>query len=444
MFDLWKKTLSNVYQLNGFNPLEVPVFVRKEFLHAKGGINNEIYAVSRLQGEDGDDKTNFGIAFDRTVPFALWVRDHQRELTFPYKRYDISLSYRGENPSPGRFRGFYQCDIDVVGPNLGINNDVQCISALVEGLSSLLDSGLHNEDKRGFKMYLNEIKVPKALFNQAGVPDDKMPQALAIVDKLEKVGTEEVAKLLEALLQEEVSSEAIVQLVQVLAYKGSVDEFPIPEDFPDEAKVALDDLKKIINNLGANGIPGDVLQFCPGMVRGLNYYTGVVFETFLDALPSAGSVMSGGRYDNLVDTFTANAKGKMRKTGIEGVGGSIGLTRLFDVLSRAKLITPQQKSACKVMVLAKDNLPVIPWQIAKALRNESIPCDVYTGNSANIKKQLTYANKSGVPLTVMVMDKETYCVKNLTLEEGDSNKQSEDLSTIEDTVTKVKQFLDNM
>jgi len=442
LLDLWKRTLKDCYQLNGFNPLDVPPFVRKEFLKAKGGINNEMFAVSSLWN---DAPTPYGLAFDRTVPFALWVRDHEREIPFPFKRYDINLSFRGENPAPGRFQGFYQCDIDIVGRKLGLDNDVQCISALVEGLTRLLDTGIDDPANRGYKMYLNHITIPKGLFAQAKVPAEKVQDALHIVDKMDKIGPGKVADELKLLLQGNVEEQTIMSLVEILAYKGSLAKFTIPANFPKEATGGLEALTEIINNLAANGISLESLQFCPGMVRGLNYYTGVVFETFLDALPKAGSVMSGGRYDELVDTFTQDKNGETKNTGIEGVGGSIGLTRLFDVLSAGKnpLINPKIKTACKVMVLAKDKLPIIPWKIAKALRDANISCDVYTGNKDSLGDQLVYANKSGVPVAVMVItDDKTkemvFCVKDL---KSAVEKQDKDLTEIDRVVESVKRFL---
>lgn len=411
LFDKMKKVLMAQYALNGFNPFEVAPFVHKAFLLRKGGISHEIYAASRIHG---NDPTNFGLAFDRTVPFALWIRDHKSEVTFPYKRYDVSLSYRGEKPAPGRFRGFYQADVDIVGPRLELSNDVQCISALIDGLGAVLAEALR-KDQRGFTMYLNHISVPKALFASAGVKDvKKLAEGMRIVDKMDKIGLENVYKELCELLMPEVEEKTIEALVKVFSYKGPLSGFSLPDGLDPKASEGLKDLNTIIEGLLANGANPDSLHFCPGMVRGLDYYTGVVFETFLHALPrSAGSVMSGGRYDELVDCFTEDAKGRARKTGIEGVGGSIGLTRLFDVLTREKLIQPAQKTACKVMVLTRGQISANSYKMVRAMKEAGLSCDLYTGSSGNIGKQLQTAQKVGVPVAVMIMEDGHYCVKEM-------------------------------
>lgn len=446
LLDIWKKCLKNCFTNNGFNPLEVSPFVRREFLQAKGGINNQIFSLNSLWS---DEKTPYGLAFDRTVPLALWVRDHQKELTLPYKRYDIGLSYRGEKPSPGRFQGFYQCDVDTVGKDLSLSNDVQCISALVEGLTSLLEAGISSAEDRQFTMYLNHILIPKALFQQIGVSEDHMQTALSIVDDMEKTGQEVVIKELHELLKEKVSLAAIESIVKVFSYKGAIEDFPIPEKMPKGTAEGLEALKTIIGDLKSNGIEGSILQFCPGMVRGLNYYTGVVFETFLTSenfvshFQKPISVMSGGRYDNLVDTFTKDHKGKIKKTGIEGVGGSIGLTRLLDVLLKIGLVKPYEKTSCKVIVLAKKAFKSKQWEISKQVRKEMIPCDVYTGTSDKITSQLEYANKMRIPIAIMVMEENIFCVKNLSVSketEGDA-KEVRDLTDQSLVIQKVKDYL---
>ena len=446
LLDIWKRCLKDCFTNNGFNPIELSPFVRREFLQAKGGINNQIFSLNSLWS---DEKTPYGLAFDHTVPLALWVRDHQKELTLPYKRYDIGLSFRGEKPSPGRFQGFYQCDVDTVGRDLSLSNDVQCISALVEGLASLLEAGISSMQDRRFVIYLNHIRIPKALFQQIGVLEGQLQEALSIVDDMEKIGAEAVANELHALLKENVSLESIESVVKVFSFKGAIEDFPIPENIPEGTSEGLEALKTIIADLKSNGIEGSILQFCPGMVRGLNYYTGVVFETFLTSEKFVShfqkpiSVMSGGRYDNLVDTFTQDHKGKIKKTGLEGVGGSIGLTRLFDVLLRTGLVKPYEKSSCKVTVLAKKAFRTQQWEISKQVRNEKIPCDVYTGNSDKMTSQLEYANKMRIPVAIMVMEENIFCVKHLSASketEGEA-KEVRDLTDQALVIQKVKHYL---
>lgn len=446
LLDIWKRCLKDCFTNNGFNPIELPPFVRREFLQAKGGINNQIFSLNSLWS---DEKTPYGLAFDRTVPLALWVRDHQKELTLPYKRYDIGLSYRGEKPSPGRFQGFYQCDVDAVGKDLSLSNDVQCISALVEGLTSLLEAGVTSVADRRFTIYLNHILIPKALFQQIGVQEDQLQKALSIVDDMEKTGEEVVIKELHELFKETVSLESIENIIKVFSYKGTIEDFPLPNNIPEGTSEGLKALKTIIEDLKSNGIEGSILQFCPGMVRGLNYYTGVVFETFLNSEKFVShfqkpiSVMSGGRYDNLVDVFTKDNKGIIKKTGLEGVGGSIGLTRLLDVLLKIGLVQPYEKSSCKVIVLAKKSFKTQQWEISKKVRKEKIACDVYSGNSDKITSQLEYANKMRIPVAIMVMEENIFCVKHLSVskEAEGGTKEVRDITDQTFVIQKVKDYL---
>jgi len=349
----------------------------------------------------------------------------------PFKRYDISLSYRGKRPSPGRFRGFYQCDVDTVGRHLSLDNDAQCISALVQGLTALLDNGIESPADRNFTMYLNHIGIPKSMLRDFKVSEENIPEALRIIDKMEKIGVKEVGKQLKELLAEKVDADSVDALVDFFAFKGKLEDFQPPlATFPEQATKGLEDLKTIFCKLEASGVPAERLHFCPGMVRGLDYYTGVVFETFLDALPKAGSVMSGGRYDGLVDTFTK------KEMGIEGVGGSIGLTRLYDVLQGGGLIKPTVKTAAKVMIVSCGNFGATPMKIASAVRKEGIPCDIYTGNAKRLGKQLEFANQTGVPVALMIFGENTFAVRDMR-----AKVQSEDLSEIEACVNKVRELL---
>jgi len=446
LFEQWKKELSDVYKMNGYMSLDLPPFVRKEFLMAKGGISHEIYSVGRLQGErinvekgefqeENNERTPFGIAFDRTVPFALWVRDHITEIPMPFKRYDINLSYRGEKPAPGRFRGFYQCDVDVVGRNLSLENDSQCISTLVQGLAILLKSGIKNPENRKFTMYLNHIGIPKSMLRQYGFSEEKIPDALRIIDKLEKIGSEEVSGQLKDLMQDqEIEKGTIDVLVRFFSHKGKLEDLNTITSLhlPNDARKGMEDLKVIFENLKASGISDGIINFCPGMVRGLNYYTGVVFETFLDALPpKAGSVMSGGRYDGLVDAFSK------KPTGIEGVGGSIGLTRFYDVLQRGGLIIPIAKTSSSVLIVSRGHFENSAMKIASVIRENNIPCDIYTGNAKKkLTKQLDFANQIKIPICLIIFDENTFAVRKMSTKE-----QSSDFREISECIDQIRKYI---
>jgi len=394
IFNEWLSKLENNCKSNGFTALEVPLFVRKEFLRVKMNDDNEIYSVSRLNKdcEDEDLNTKFGLPFDNTVPLALWIRDNIRDITFPYKRYAINPVYRGENPSPGRFRGFYQCDVDIIGPSLNIMNEIQCLHTLIKGLEEIT--------YYPFTVYINNISITKNLFRLYGIDDENIKVCLNLIDRIEKDGYEEIKNKLSKFTNKN------SELIDKLTYKGEIEDFVISDDNIIEA---LDSLNNIITKLSELGIR--CVKFSPSIIRGLNYYTGLVFETYLDNEEKAISIMSGGRYDNLVDNLS-----NKKSMAIMGVGGSIGISRIFDILTRKKVLEGGRKSAADVIVIYRD-IKYNPWIVAETLRNNNINTDVYTGNANNISKQLDYANKLGIPIVVMVMDKSVYCIKNLKTKE---------------------------
>ena len=394
IFNEWLSKLENNCKSNGFTALEVPLFVRKEFLRVKMDDDNEIYSVSRLNKdcENEDLSTKFGLPFDNTVPLALWIRDNIREITFPYKRYAINCVYRGENPSPGRFRGFYQCDVDIVGRSLNTMNEIECLLTLIKGLKEITSYP--------FTVYINNISITKKLLRLYGVDEENIKDCLNLIDKIEKDGYEEINNKLSKFTNK--SSE----LIDKLTYKGEIEDFVISDDNIIEA---LDSLNNIITKLSELGIR--CVKFSPSIVRGLNYYTGIVFETYLDNDEKSISIMSGGRYDNLVDNLSSK-----KNMGIMGVGGSIGISRIFDLLTRKKELEGERKSAADVIVIYRD-IKYNPWIVAEALRNNNINTDIYTGHARNISGQLDYANKLGIPIVVMIMDNSVYCIKNLKTKE---------------------------
>ena len=411
-FYTWLSQLETTCKSYGFTSLTTPLFVRKEFLRAKAGNDTEIYSISRLShNPDEDDlSTTFGLPFDNTLPLALYIRDNARNITFPYKRYAISPVFRGENPSPGRFRGFYQCDVDIVGPSLTIENDIQCLLTLIKGLQNITSEP--------FTVYLNDLSITKFLLSLYGVKEQNINECLFIIDRLDKEGFDRItAELLPFTNQN-------IELIQTLSYKGDISDFVISSDATDTIAPALISLKIIITTLSTLGIT--CIKFSPKIVRGLNYYTGVVFETFLDNF-NEGSIMSGGRYDNLVDTLSTR-----KSTGIMGVGGSIGISRLFDIFNRNKLLSNNRKTTTDVIVLYRDIL-YNPWIVAESIR-DIMSVDIYTGNARNFSKQLDYANKLGVPIAVIIMDTSIYCVKNMY------TKQQTEVTTIPELLDVIKSY----
>jgi len=416
VFNRWKGKIQSTFQLHGFSPLEVSPFVHRKFLVQEGGIDSQIFSVCHLR--DGSD-TSYGLAFDRTVPFALWARDNMKGITFPYKRYDVSLSFRAESQTKtGRMNGFYQADVDIIGKKLSLTADVECITTLVNSLVQL--------QIPSFTVYLNHIEIPKQLVKRAGF--QKEEEALRLIDKLDKTPKEEIEKEL-VTLDPNVPPETIKSVVEVCAFRGSIEEFKFYDAIGD-SKIHLKEIEEILSLIKSSGLDPSTFKFAPGIVRGLNYYTGIVFETLLNKYPKHGSITSGGRYDRLVDTFTD------KPTGIQGVGGSIGLTRLFDVLRTEKEIMFQTKTAAKVVVLVREGFYQHGVMLSAKLRKKEIATDLYSGSDKTIKKQLKYSAEIKASLAVLVMDEKNYTIRLLSI-----GMQTSDIDNIPETVKKVKNII---
>jgi histidyl-tRNA synthetase len=389
-FNIWKRTIEETYQLNGFNPLDLPPFVNRKFLLKKAGPEREIFSINRLPD---NSMTNYGLAFDRTVPLALWVKGHQDQLSFPYKRYDISLSYREEpKMGIGQLHGFYQADVDIIGRNLPQISEVECITTIVDALGRLRIPE--------FEVYINNIEIPKLLIKQAGFKD--LSKALHIIDSFGKNTATDIEVMLHEL-DPNVPLAVINRLVSICIFRGNLKDFPIA-DF-ESLKPYYSRLNTTFQLIESSGFDLRQFKFAPGIVRGLDYYTGMVFETFLTNFPKYGSIASGGRYDHLIDVFSEHP------SGIEGVGGAIGFSRLFQILSTLNKIDAVHQTAAKVLIIAaNDSFFSKATEIASKLRRKKIPTNLYTGMPQEIEGYLTYANKTGFKHTVFVKDSERFIV----------------------------------
>ncbi|GAB4230701.1 MAG: histidine--tRNA ligase [Chlamydiales bacterium] len=424
LFDKMKRTVQSVFSQHGFGHLEVPPFIHRRFAIGKvseeheAPITKQVFGINRL---GTNDMTNYALAYDRTVPLALYAKGHMKELTFPWSRQDCSLSFRAEDPSLGRLNGFYQCDIDTIGPDLSLKNEVQTLTAMIKALEAI--------EVPSFKVFMNHINIPKELVKEAGFKKER--EALNLIDNLDKTPPNEIVNQLHEL-EPNVPKEKIESLVNICQYRGPFEDFDLSLLADGKAKSKIEDIKYVIEGLKQSGIDPKKLCFAPGIVRGLEYYTGIVAETFMDKYPRAGSIASGGRYDGLVDDFME------KPTGINGVGFSIGLSRIFEYLSKKGEISSNIKTCAKVAVLYRNQeLFFEASKIAAQFREEGVETLVYSGNSSKLKNQLDYANKLNVPYTVLVMDPNKYVVKDME----NSGKQSEDLSGFESTIAKVREFM---
>jgi histidine ammonia-lyase len=426
VFKRWKELLEKTYQLHGFNPLDLPPFVnRKQLL--KGGLAPQVFSINTLPE---NKMTPWGLAYDRTVPFAIWVKNNMSQITFPYKRYDVNLSFRDEQTRPGRFNAFYQADIDIVGKELPITCDVECITTLVK---ALLQLGVPS-----FEVFVNHLNVMKALLGALSVsdPEERKKITTLIDNHLTKMGEEEILeKLLE--IKPDLESARVRNFLRICSYQGDINEFPHEGLLSEEGVQAFLELKKTINLLNEGCGKKELFIFAPGIVRGLDYYTGIVFESFMKgvsvdgtSLSKKGSIMSGGRYDQLVDEFTKE------RTGIQGVGGSIGLSRLFDVLNKEGKIPAIVKTASKTFVLFQDQSRIAQAiDLANSLRNYKIPTDVYSGTEA-LGGQIQYAKNYGVRVVVIVRQEGTYAIRDL-----EESQQTAPFSRMIEVVSKVKEVL---
>jgi histidyl-tRNA synthetase len=391
------------FELYGFVPIETPSAERREVLTSKGGVEKEIYALTRL-AEAGDDEaaTKGALRFDLTVPLARYVALHERSLAFPFRRYQIQRVWRGETPQArkGRFREFYQCDIDI------INRDK--LSYLAEAEIPAVIYSVFREMAIGeFRIRINNRKVLRGMLEELGVPDDKSAAVLRILDKIEK---EDGAKVRDELGREGMSAAAVGRVYELLSAKRTTDEtLEVLAAMGPKLATGLEELRSIVRAIRQFGVPDSAFAVDLGVVRGLDYYTGTIYETMLSAHPEVGSICSGGRYDDLASYFT--------DTRLPGVGISIGLTRLFSRLREAGLLRPLERTPAEVLVTTMDPQALERYlRMAAALRAAGINTEVYL-EPAKLDKQLTYANRKGFRVALIAGSNEfaanTVQVKNL-------------------------------
>jgi histidyl-tRNA synthetase len=378
------------FERYGFLPIETPSAERKEVLTSKGGVEKEIYALTRLAAGDDEDEaaTKGALRFDLTVPLARYVAMHERELAFPFRRYQIQRVWRGETPQArkGRFREFYQCDIDI------INRERLSILAEAE-IPSVIYSVFREMAIGEFRIRINNRKVLKALLHKFEVADANAAAVLRALDKIDKeprakieddLGREGVARahaLCEVVFTRRSTKETLAAL-QNLSLEGS----------------GVQELREVAGAIRKFGVPEAAFGIDLGVVRGLDYYTGTIYETTLVQYPELGSICSGGRYDDLASTFT--------KTSLPGVGISIGLTRLFSKLREAGLLRSPARTPAEALVVTMDPRYLDRYlEMARALREAGINTEVYL-EPAKLKNQLAYADRKGFRVAVIAGEDE--------------------------------------
>lgn len=385
-FERMLAALRETYSLYGFTPLDTPVIESAEILLAKGGGETEKQIYRFTKGD-----SDLALRFDLTVPLAKYVALHYANLAFPFRRYQIGKVYRGERAQRGRFREFYQCDIDVIGDGkLDIANEAEIPAIIYRAFTSL---GLER-----FKIRVNNRKILTGFYAMQGLAE-QAGDIMRTVDKLDKIGPDKVRAL---LVEQGVSETAADEILSFIAITGdnqtvlaALEGYRGRHETFDQG---LDELGQVVKYLAAFGVPADHFAVDLTIARGLDYYTGTVYETVMLDHPEIGSICSGGRYDNLAEYYTDKK--------LPGVGISIGLTRLFYVLGEQGYLNDQLVTApADVLVLPMTEDLTAAIAFATQLREGGVRAQVY-GEQKKFKAKMSYADKLGIPYVAFLGEDE--------------------------------------
>ncbi|WP_427159274.1 histidine--tRNA ligase [Aliinostoc sp. HNIBRCY26] len=394
-------TIRKVYESYGFTPIETPAVERLEVLQAKGNQgDNIIYGIEPIlplnrqaekdkSGETGSEAR--ALKFDQTVPLAAYIARHLNELTFPFARYQMDVVFRGERAKDGRFRQFRQCDIDVVGrSSLSLLYDAQ-MPAIITEIFAAINIG-------DFVIRINNRKVLTGFFQSLGISETQIKSCISIIDNLEKIGE---AKVKQELEKEGVNLEKTQKIIDFIKIDGNTDEVldklkHLAQNLPESAqfKLGVSELETVIAGVRNLGVPDKRFCIDLSIARGLNYYTGTVYETTLIGHEALGSICSGGRYEELVGMFLGEK--------MPGVGISIGLTRLISRLLKAGILNTLPATPAQVVVvnMQEDLMPTY-LQVSQQLRQAGI--NVVTNfDKRPLGKQFQAADKQGIRFCVII------------------------------------------
>ena len=416
LFNQMKEKIQKSYEKFGFLPIDTPIIEMSDVLLAKAGGETE-KQIYRFEKGDND----LALRFDLTVPLAKYVTQYYNELSFPFRRYQIGKVYRGERPQKGRFREFYQCDIDIIGDGeLNIINDSEIPSVIYNTIKEL---GFED-----FTICINNRKILNGLFEELELKE-KSVDIMRIIDKLEKIGKENVIECLKDLKIEEQKINIIIRFIEI---NGNTDE-KIQElekiNFENETfKQGVTELKEVVKNVRIFGVPDTNFKVDLTIARGLDYYTGTVYETFLNSYREIGSVCSGGRYDNLAEYYTDKK--------LPGVGISIGLTRLFYKLNELNAINEDKKSIAKVLVVSMVEDKSKAIEVATILRKEKIDTEVYLEDK-KIKAKFKYADRLSIPYVIVIGEEE---IQNNTVTLKNMETGEQETISIQEAIIKINSF----
>jgi len=415
LFEQMKQKIEKVYQKFGFLPLDTPILELSEVLLAKAGGETEkqIYRF-----EKGD--TDIAMRFDLTVPLAKYVAKNYGNLSFPFRRYQIGKVYRGEKAQKGRFREFYQCDIDIIGDGeLSILNDAEIPSVIYQLMKEL---GFDD-----FTIRINNRKILNGLFESINQKENAT-DILRVIDKIDKIGSQAVK---EELAELGVTEQSINQIMSFIAIDGTTDEkLQKLQNLQIENEVfqaGLTELTEVVKHIRIFGVPDTNFKVDLTIARGLDYYTGTVYETFLNDYRELGSVCSGGRYENLAEYYTDKK--------LPGVGISIGLTRLFYKLNELNLIKAEKHSMADVLIVPMTEDLKKPIELASNLRTLDVNTEVYL-NDKKLKAKMKYADKLKIPYVIVMGDDEIAAnkIKVKNMENGEETQVSLTAEAIKEAI----------
>ena len=414
LFNKMKETIQKTYEQYGFLPLDTPIIEDAKVLLAKAGGETE-KQVYRFSKGDND----LALRFDLTVPLAKYVSQYYNKLSFPFKRYQIGKVYRGEKPQRGRYREFYQCDVDIIGDGkLSILNDAE--------IPSIIYNTFKNLGFDEFTICINNRKILNGLFSSINLSDSS-EEILRIIDKIEKIGSNEVKEQLLELVKDAKKVDIIMKFIKIEGDTESkleqLDNLCIKDEI---FLLGLKELKEVLKYIKLFNVPDNYYTVDLTIARGLDYYTGTVYETFLNKYRNLGSICSGGRYDNLAEFYTDKK--------LPGVGISIGLSRLFFQLEDNNIINADNETIADVMVVSIDNNYETEIKIATNLRNAGINVQTIT-EDMKLKNKLKYANKLKIKYLIIVGEDEIKAGK-VTLKDMITGEQK--LVKFEDIINNIK------
>ena len=414
-FNSIKEKIQKSYEKFGFLPLDTPVIESADVLLAKAGGETEKQIYRFNKGEN-----DLALRFDLTVPLAKYVAEYGGELSFPFKRYQIGKVYRGEKAQAGRYREFYQCDIDIIGEEtLSLMYDAELPSVIYETFKTL---GFED-----FTICINNRKILNGLFESLNL-NEKSGDILRVIDKIEKIGKENVIKELEELGVPKKDIDTIMKFIEITG--NSDEKIQKLKDLgitTETFNLGVSELEEVINGIRKNKVPEKNFTVDLTIARGLDYYTGTVYETFLNDYKKLGSVCSGGRYENLAEYYTDK--------NLPGVGISIGLTRFFYQMKKENILKQEKRSISKVLVAPMSNEETTyALEIANALRRENINTETYLEDK-KLKAKFKYADKLNIHYVIVLGETETKEGK-VTLKNMITGEQ--ETATLDEIIKKIK------